>query len=523
MATPILFDFDNPADAQRSIKKVSQLLQRAGQPVVSAEFDAKIKRIQGIAAGYREASFTLASGQIVTLRVKDSGDVYQVLLNGSVKPLKNHDDPIKAVGEIATMAEANQAKFQAALARKKVDMPAGIKTAAPKMEAALQARVTELQGQIAEKQKEVEALTAELGQTLDGAGMAQKVDQIADHTAELTEAATAQAALDGAGLVQKTEQVGDHTAVQAAANSSQAVMDSATFDAAGFPMKWYDGLYYARDQFTLEPTDEHGEMPPSWVLRSDAVAVGGPSLDDATLDAAKKNNQKGYVVYVVAGGKIESGWEYEDDAKEHKAENMPDKLKSGAKVVKKAGLKKFGLDPDDNASWLTASALDSAQETDAVAQADAVLIGLEVGKVLDAVGMGHALAALQIALSVAETNHPINLAAGNAEQAELEENAAASYRLALATLDDAADEVSGDENLGDEHKPLLDSATELSGAEVDVLKALADRGPLEDGDIPSKEGRDGLVERGFAERDDNDLNVITKAGVDALSAITPAE
>lgn len=88
-----------------------------------------------------------------------------------------------------------------------------------------------------------------------------------------------------------------------------------------------------------------------------------PVLDSATLDGARKYNQKDYAFYIVANGKIESGWEYQDDAKEHRAENMPESLRAGAKVVKKGGLKAFGIDPDDNSHWLTGAALDSAAES----------------------------------------------------------------------------------------------------------------------------------------------------------------
>jgi hypothetical protein len=39
---------------------------------------------------------------------------------------------------------------------------------------------------------------------------------------------------------------------------------------------------------------------------------------------------------------------------------------------------------------------------------------------------------------------------------------------------------------------------DLSGAELDTLIALVERGPLWDGDVPSKSGRDGLISRGLA-------------------------
>jgi len=163
------FDFSTDQIAARSLKKIAQLMQRAGQPVVSTSFDAKIRRSSGVS--FREALLTLASGQTVTLRVTQTGDVFQVLLNGSIKPIKNANDQVRAIAEIAKLAETNQAAFQKKQARIKVDMPKGIKTAAPRMETALQSRVEELDAQIAERRVQVDELKTELGdEALDSAG-----------------------------------------------------------------------------------------------------------------------------------------------------------------------------------------------------------------------------------------------------------------------------------------------------------------------------------------------------------------
>jgi hypothetical protein len=151
----IILDFDNQADATRSLKKVSQMMLRAGQPVVSTDFDAKVKRTSGIS--YREALLTVASGQTVTLRVKQTGDIYQVLVNGKVTPIKNQDDSAKAIVEIANHLDANQAKFQAQQAKVKVDLKeAGAKSVAPKMEEKLTAELQELDTKIADARKKLE-------------------------------------------------------------------------------------------------------------------------------------------------------------------------------------------------------------------------------------------------------------------------------------------------------------------------------------------------------------------------------
>lgn len=46
----------------------------------------------------------------------------------------------------------------------------------------------------------------------------------------------------------------------------------------------------------------------------------------------------------------------------------------------------------------------------------------------------------------------------------------------------------------------MTAGTVLTGAELDTLIALVEQGPLWDGDIPSKTGRDGLMACGFAAR-----------------------
>lgn len=163
----VLFDFDNPADTQRSLKRIAQLMQRAGQPVVSHDFDPKVKRTSGVS--YHQALLTLASGQTVTLMVKLTGDVFRVLLNGAVLPIHQQEDT-KAIAEIAAAAQRNQAKFQAQQARIKVDLPKGIRTAAPKMADALAERISYLDSQIAERGEVRDGLKRELGMTLDSVG-----------------------------------------------------------------------------------------------------------------------------------------------------------------------------------------------------------------------------------------------------------------------------------------------------------------------------------------------------------------
>lgn len=83
---------------------------------------------------------------------------------------------------------------------------------------------------------------------------------------------------------------------------------------------------------------------------------------------AAKYNQRDYKFYVLVGDKIESGWEYKEDAQDQLGELPPGQK---GKVLTKAGVQRQGLDPDDNASWLTnkrASAMDEKAIAERVAR-----------------------------------------------------------------------------------------------------------------------------------------------------------
>ena len=65
-------------------------------------------------------------------------------------------------------------------------------------------------------------------------------------------------------------------------------------------------------------------------------------------------------------------------------------------------------------------------------------------------------------------------------------------------------------------------ATALTGGEIDTLVALVESGPLWDGDVPSKVGRDDLISRGLAVRvvvkGEDGFTAATYAGRDAYKA-----
>ncbi|WP_219097570.1 hypothetical protein [Pseudomonas sp. UMAB-40] len=233
-------DFSNDQAAAKALKKVSTIMIRAGQPVVSSDFSATARRTSGVT--YREASLTVASGQMVVLRVNATGDIFQVLLNGSLQPMKNQTDSDKAVMEIAALLEKNQGAFQKAQARKQIALPKGMSTPAPKQAKAYAERVAQLDMQITERKATVADLQQQLGAMTDSLEPLSAVEQ------------------------------------DAADKLAATLLDAINGQPKGFPRKW-GGKLYNFDQFKLVPADEHGELPGAWTLIDGAVPVADSLLD----------------------------------------------------------------------------------------------------------------------------------------------------------------------------------------------------------------------------------------------------
>lgn len=387
----INFNFDELA-TDKAAKKVAQLFQRAGAPVIQTEADSRIKRTAGVT--YREMHFTHADGQRTSIRITKSGDVGQVLVNGSVVPLKNQTDPAKAIGEITKRLEDGRAKFQAKLARTKVELPKGIKTAAPKLEQKLTEEVQRLDSLIAQRTTELADLKAKLGPVMDGvsgsvtlcAAISEALEIagiLSTATLDSVDYGAAKAILCNALAVVENNwpinmangNVAQADAEQDAAKSIRdalIVLDGArgrkeepltvvVRDEIGIVMRMSPSDFMAAMKREGMPSrtfleeaikvyNEHKKKTGS-TMRAEVVLTGGKKV----LDGARKLNQKDYAFYVVAKGKIESGWEYREDANDQAKDNLPDTW--GAKVYAKMALKKLNLNPDDNSQWLTQSDL----------------------------------------------------------------------------------------------------------------------------------------------------------------------
>jgi len=153
----ILVDYEGLAtNATTAMRKVTQLLLRAGLQVVEASCDGKTRRVAS--QSYREVQLTFVDSQTLTLKVKATGDVYEVLINGKKVPVSGQDDPAKAVAELAKMLDTGRAKFQKRLAALQMKLPPGAKTAAPKLREVLIEQIAEVDTQINAATEELAAL-----------------------------------------------------------------------------------------------------------------------------------------------------------------------------------------------------------------------------------------------------------------------------------------------------------------------------------------------------------------------------
>jgi len=154
----LLFEFDDLGNKAKATKAAEKAFARAGAEVASVHVEPKIKRTAGVT--YREVALTFNDSQIVGLRIKRTGDIYQVLLNKKIVPITHQDNHTKAVAEIVALMERGRSAFQKKLVKVPVKMPDRVKTAAPKMEVALTERRDSLKGAVEAARVELEEIRA---------------------------------------------------------------------------------------------------------------------------------------------------------------------------------------------------------------------------------------------------------------------------------------------------------------------------------------------------------------------------
>jgi hypothetical protein len=157
MAKNLIFSFDDMGSKKdAATRAVVRYFARAGSHIVQGDASPNIKRSSGVS--YREMVLTFADSQVVTFSIKQSGDIFQVKLNGKIMPLKNQEDQVAAIGEMVGMMDAGRSKFQAAMAKVRVQLPDSIRTAAPRMEVALQEKSAALDAAIAAVEEAIAAI-----------------------------------------------------------------------------------------------------------------------------------------------------------------------------------------------------------------------------------------------------------------------------------------------------------------------------------------------------------------------------
>lgn len=422
-------DFTSAAAAEGALKKVKQWMVRAGQPVVGTEFVDKPKRSNSIT--YREATLTLASGQLITLRVNGTGDIFQAVLNSSVVPIKNHDDMAKAVAELAGLAEKNQAAFQKAQARVKVALPPGMSTPKPKIADALQQRVTVLDTQIADRKATLADLQQQLGAMTDSTPL----EPVAS------------------GAPEPTSWFGFKLVNQAYVNEVGPIEVPSRFQIGA---NVFLGVRQAGDKMDI------------------AVKVIG-----ASFRASK--------VHYTLAVPIESEGDQQMYAVLHDVDSISiataeDLLDSTTAPLPVASLEAY---KDEQPAEMTLAAAYVAARD--LVTADPVM--------LDSAATAGAVAQLRVALDVVETNYPINVEAGNLEQAKLQLELAASFKLAIGMLDSAP--------------------AALSDAGLAQLVAIALVSAAEQEGIADQQALAELLALGMVETDSG-LYMATAKGVNAL-------
>ncbi len=157
----LIFSFNDLGSKSDSVaRQVSKYFSRAGSPVVQTDVSPRVMRSSGIS--YREIRLVHADSQTTTFRIKATGDIFQVLLNNKLLPIRSQDDHVAAITEIVKAMDSGRSKFQKLLAAAKVRPPAGIRTAAPKMEQVLIGKRDALKAAIAEVRAEIATYTGAL-------------------------------------------------------------------------------------------------------------------------------------------------------------------------------------------------------------------------------------------------------------------------------------------------------------------------------------------------------------------------
>lgn len=472
-----LISFDDLKAGNKALGKLAQAFRRAGAAVATTDTDPRTRRTSGV--NYRQVQITFTDNQTVTLGVKTSGDIFEVKVNGAVLPIKNQGDQRKAVGEIVKALDAGRAKFQAKLARQKVALPQGITTAAPRMEQKLAEASAELDNRIAAAEARVAELRAELDEpAMDSADVldgAKPTDLVKVYVR----------GEQGEYYISRADQIKDARFIPVRDKSGRKIKGMEVHidntyktqedaDRASSKVKKGWGIMDSGQGERFEGIDDLISMAKNGkVWDGDLVSKAGR---DSLVERGFAERGDGFNWLTEKGKEIAAAL---DSAKPFSVEKLPgtkglaqravnseqwlietleelgglkrDEAVKAAKYFLKHKLVKLdpigGRGQFKHGAFLEKDVIQRAATLDAVdvptntfdqpevAEAQAIAARILSGDTFDDAQFSHALATLEVALNTVETNHPINLAEGNVEQAELEERAAKDFREAIRLLE----------------------------------------------------------------------------------------
>lgn len=188
--TNLIFEFKDLETKQKQVqKKIENIFNAAGKiKPVEIEIDSKTKRNNGIS--YKQIFCEFADSQTVIFKVKQTGDIFEVLLNKKILPIANQDNHRKAVGEVINAMEKGRSAFQKKLAKAKATLPPSVKSTIVSKQQAMDEKKAALLEAIQAVQSELDAVNAEIDtyqQQLDaGKNLANHIQNIMPDTQEET-------------------------------------------------------------------------------------------------------------------------------------------------------------------------------------------------------------------------------------------------------------------------------------------------------------------------------------------------
>lgn len=188
--TNLIFEFKDLETKQKQVqKKIENIFNAAGKiKPVEIEIDGKTKRNNGIS--YKQIFCEFADSQTVIFKVKQTGDIFEVLLNKKILPIANQDNHRKAVGEVINAMEKGRSAFQKKLAKAKATLPPSVKSTIVSKQQAMDEKKAALLEAIQAVQSELDAVNAEIDtyqKQLDaGKNLANHIQNIMPDTQEET-------------------------------------------------------------------------------------------------------------------------------------------------------------------------------------------------------------------------------------------------------------------------------------------------------------------------------------------------